>query len=121
MLGIILITFIGMASAYAGYTQWGTGWVELVTASAPLDVPNEEEAFRNLKGCVDSLLTSADALYLTYTSTPMDRIPALMAPVLAAGLPSFAQAGPQLVEYGVLMSLAQASFEDIGLFDSLTL
>ena len=26
MLGIILITFIGMASAYAGYTQWGTGW-----------------------------------------------------------------------------------------------
>ena len=26
MLGIILITFVGMASAYAGYTQWGTGW-----------------------------------------------------------------------------------------------
>ncbi len=92
--------------------------IELVTASAPLDVPNEEEAFRNLKGCVDSLLTSADALYLTYTSTPMDRIPALMAPVLAAGLPSFAQAGPQLVEYGVLMSLAQASFDDIGLFEA---
>lgn len=26
MLGIVLITFVGMASAYAGYTQWGTGW-----------------------------------------------------------------------------------------------
>ena len=26
MLGIILITAVGMLSAYAGYTQWGTGW-----------------------------------------------------------------------------------------------
>lgn len=92
--------------------------IELVLASAPLDIPNEEEAFRNLKGCVDELIKEADALYLTYTSTPMHRIPSLMAPVLAAGLPSFAQAGPQLVEYGVLMSLAQASFADIGLFEA---
>jgi ABC-type uncharacterized transport system substrate-binding protein len=92
--------------------------IELVTATAPLDVPNAEEAFLNLKSCVDRLTPKVDALYLTYASTPMDRIPALMAPVLAAGLPSFAQAGPQLVEYGVLMSLAQASFDDIGLFEA---
>ena len=26
MLGIILITFIGAASGYAGFTQWGAGW-----------------------------------------------------------------------------------------------
>lgn len=93
--------------------------IELVTASAPLDIPNEEEAFRNLKGCVDTLLEKGvDALYLTYTSTPMHRIPVLMQAANDAGIPSFAQAGPQLVEYGVLMSLAQASFADIGAFEA---
>ena len=93
--------------------------IELVTASAPLDIPNEAEAFKNLKGCVDRLLEKkVDALYLTYTSTPMHRIPGLMQAVSDAGIPSFAQAGPQLVEYGVLMSLAQASFADIGDFEA---
>ena len=93
--------------------------VELVLASAPLDVPDGEVAFRNLKGCVDSLLAQgADALYLTYTSTPMSRIPSLMKPVNEAGIPSFAQAGPDQVKYGVLMSLAQAGFQDIGTFEA---
>ena len=41
-----------------------------------------------------------------------------MQAVSDAGIPSFAQAGPQLVEYGVLMSLAQASFADIGDFEA---
>ena len=93
--------------------------IELVTASAPLDLPNGEEAFKNLKGCVDRLLENkVDALYLTYTSTPVHRIASLLQPVSDAGIPSFAQAGPQLVEYGVLMSLAQASFADIGTFEA---
>jgi len=93
--------------------------IELVLAAAPLDVADEEQAFRNLKGCVDRLLTQgADALYLTYTSTPMSRIPGLMKPVSEAGIPSFAQAGPDLVKYGVLMSLAQAGFDDIGNFEA---
>ncbi|MBR4424295.1 MAG: ABC transporter substrate-binding protein [Mailhella sp.] len=92
--------------------------IELVKRSAPLDLPEEEKAFANLKRCVDELARESDAIYLTYTSTPMRRIPGLMAPVIAAGLPSFAQAGPQPVEYGVLMSLSQASFEDIGMFEA---
>ncbi len=92
--------------------------IELALCSAPLDLPDEEEAFRNLQGCVEKLSREADALYLTYTSTPMSRIPELMAPVTEAGIPSFAQAGPQMVEYGVLMSLAQASFSDIGMFEA---
>ncbi|HJD96684.1 ABC transporter substrate-binding protein [Mailhella massiliensis] len=92
--------------------------IELVLRSAPLDLPDPEAAFRNLMGCVTELSQEADALYLTYTSTPMDKIPELMVPVINAGIPSFAQAGPQLVEYGVLMSLAQASFADIGQFEA---
>ena len=93
--------------------------IELVRANAPLDVADEEQAFRNLKGCVDRLLEKGiDALYLTYTSTPAHRMPSLLQPVSDAGIPSFAQAGPQLVEYGVLLSLAQASFADIGAFEA---
>ncbi len=92
--------------------------IELVLRSAPLDLPDADQAFSNLKGCVEELCREADAIYLTYTSTPMEKIPDLMTPIIEAGLPSFAQAGPQLVEYGVLMSLAQASFADIGQFEA---
>ena len=65
---------------------------------------------------MEELFKEADALYLTYTSTPMDKVPERMVPVIEAGIPSFAQAGPQLVEYGVLMN--QASFTDIGQFEA---
>ena len=92
--------------------------IELVLRSAPLDLPDADQAFRNLKNCVEELSKEADAIYLTYTSTPMEKIPELMTPIIDAGIPSFAQAGPQLVEYGVLMSLAQASFADIGQFEA---
>jgi ABC-type uncharacterized transport system substrate-binding protein len=92
--------------------------IELVRCSAALDLPDEEQAFKNLQNCVRTLVPQVDALYLTYTSTPLHRIPELMEPVIKAGIPSFAQAGPQMVEYGVLMSLAQASFADIGQFEA---
>lgn len=93
--------------------------IELVLADAPLDLADEAQAYENLKGCVNRLLEQGiDALYLTYTSTPAHKLPSLLQPVSNAGIPSFAQAGPQLVEYGVLMSLAQASFADIGLFEA---
>lgn len=92
--------------------------IELVLRSAPLDLPDADQAFKNLMTCVKELSGEADAIYLTYTSTPMEKIPELMIPIIDAGIPSFAQAGPQLVEYGVLMSLAQASFADIGQFEA---
>ncbi|MGN1038810.1 MAG: ABC transporter substrate-binding protein [Mailhella sp.] len=92
--------------------------IELVLRSAPLDLPDADKALSNLKGCLSQIMEEADALYLTYTSTPPEKIPELMAPVTAKGLPSFSQAGPSLVEYGVLMSLAQANFSDIGQFEA---
>lgn len=92
--------------------------IELVLRSAPLDLPDAAQAFSNLKKCVEELSKESDAIYLTYTSTPVEKIPELMTPIIEAGIPSFAQAGPQLVEYGVLMSLAQASFADIGQFEA---
>lgn len=92
--------------------------IELVLASAPLDLPDVSEAYANLKGCIDSLIPRCDALYLTLTSTPLELVPSLIAPASKAGLPSFAQAGPELVAHGVLMSLAQASFADIGRFEA---
>jgi len=92
--------------------------IELVFATAPLDVPNEDVSYNNLKGCLDKLAKEADALYITYNASPLHRYPSLMKSINDAGIPSFAQAGPSAVEYGVLMSLAQASFADIGLFEA---
>jgi ABC-type uncharacterized transport system substrate-binding protein len=60
----------------------------------------------------------ADAFYLPVNSIPLERTPELMRAVNQAGIPSFAQGGPSLVQYGVLMSLAQASFADIGQFEA---
>lgn len=92
--------------------------IELVLASAPLDIADTDEAFRNLQGCISRILPMADAFYLPVNSIPLERTPELMRTVNQAGIPSFAQGGPSLVQYGVLMSLAQASFADIGQFEA---
>ena len=92
--------------------------IELVTCTAPLDLPDGDQVFENLQSCISTLSKQVDALYLTYNSLPMERMPELIEPLIRAGIPSFAQAGPEAVGYGVLMSLAQASFRDMGQFEA---
>ena len=91
---------------------------KLVTSTAPLDLPDPEQTFANLSGCISELAGKADALYLTYASIPKRKIPDLIAPAIRADIPTFSQEGPQNVEYGVLMSLAQTDFSDIGKFEA---
>ena len=91
---------------------------DLVTSTAPLDIPDADQAFENLSGCVRELAAQADALYLTYNSIPGQKLPELIAPAIKAGIPTFSQAGAKDVEYGILMSLAQTDFSDIGRFEA---
>ncbi|MBO4311668.1 MAG: ABC transporter substrate-binding protein [Desulfovibrionaceae bacterium] len=92
--------------------------IELVRCTAPLDLPDHDRSFENLRSCIAGLSCRADAIYLTYSSVPVKRIPELIRPVIKAGIPSFSQSGPLEVEHGVLMSLAQTDFAGIGRFEA---
>lgn len=93
--------------------------IELVTCTTALNLPDLDQSFKNLRACVESLSTRCDAIYLTVnTGMQGNRIKELLKPIIAAGIPSFSQSGPGETKLGVLMSLAQTDFDDVGMFEA---
>ncbi|MDY0226432.1 MAG: ABC transporter substrate binding protein [Desulfomicrobium apsheronum] len=93
--------------------------IELVPCTTTLNLPDLDQSFENLQSCVESLSTRCDAIYLTVnTGMQGHRIRELLQPIIAAGIPSFSQSGPGETKLGVLMSLAQTDFDDVGLFEA---
>ncbi|PKN41837.1 MAG: ABC transporter substrate-binding protein [Deltaproteobacteria bacterium HGW-Deltaproteobacteria-18] len=93
--------------------------IELVSCTTTLNLPDLDQSFENLRSCVESLSTRCDAIYLTVnTGMQGHRIRELLQPIIAAGIPSFSQSGPGETRLGVLMSLAQTNFDDVGLFEA---
>lgn len=93
--------------------------IELVPCTTTLNLPDLDQSFENLRRCVESLSTRCDAIYLTVnTGMQGQRIKELLQPIIAAGIPSFSQSGPGETRLGVLMSLAQTDFDDVGLFEA---
>ncbi len=93
--------------------------VELVPCTTVLNLPDLDQSFENLRRCVENLSTQCDAIYLTVnTGMQGHRIKELLQPIIAAGIPSFSQSGPGEIKLGVLMSLAQTDFDDVGLFEA---
>lgn len=93
--------------------------IELVPCTTTLNLPDLDQSFENLRRCVENLSTQCDAIYLTVnTGMQGHRIRELLQPIIAAGIPSFSQSGPGETKLGVLMSLAQTDFDDVGLFEA---
>lgn len=93
--------------------------IELVTCTTALNLPDLDQSFENLRQCVEKLSPQCDAIYLTAnTGMQGHRIKELLQPIIAAGIPSFSQSGPGETRLGVLMSLAQTDFDDVGLFQA---
>lgn len=91
----------------------------VVPCPARFDVPDLDVAFGNLLQCVETLSRTSDAVYLTVnTGMQGKRMVELLQPVIRAGVPTFSQSGPEETKLGVLLSLAQASFDDVGLFEA---
>ena len=72
--------------------------------------------FENLRACLNTLSQTSDAIYLT-TNPGMqwDKMPELLAPIIQAGIPSFSQNGLVETKLGVLLSIAQNSFDNEGI------
>lgn len=73
-------------------------------------------AFTNLQQCISTLAPQVDAMYMT-TNVGMqwDKMQALLAPIIKAEIPSFSQSGLMETKLGVLMSIAQSSFDSEGI------
>lgn len=92
---------------------------EIVPCLAELEIADRDESFQNLLGCLDFLSRRGEAIYLTVNNgMQADRMDRLLAPLIAAGVPTFSQYGPAETRLGVLMSLAEDDFARSGLFEA---
>jgi hypothetical protein len=91
----------------------------IVPCYAAMEVPDRDEANRNLMECLEYLSRESDAIYLTVNNGMLrSRMGEILAPISEAGLPSFSQEGSEAVRSGVLMSAGQDDYDDIGLFEA---
>ncbi len=78
-------------------------------------VGDKSEAVEKLRDCLTRLAAESDAVYLTYhPGMRWERMTELLAPIIAAGLPSFSQSGVEETRLGVLMSLSEETFNSAG-------
>ncbi len=92
---------------------------EIVPCLAELEIADRDESFHNLLGCLEFLSRRGEAVYLTVNNgMQADRMDRLLAPLIAAELPTFSQNGPAETRLGVLMSLAEDDFARSGLFEA---
>ncbi|MBR5997884.1 MAG: ABC transporter substrate-binding protein, partial [Deltaproteobacteria bacterium] len=90
--------------------------VTIVPCTAPLDTPDKEVSFQNMKKCLEKLSTTSDAIYLTMVSAVQGyRMKELLEPLIEAGIPSFSQRGQDDTRLGVLMSIAQNDYKHEGM------
>ena len=77
---------------------------------------DEDIVFNSLKQCMEGLSETSDAIYLTANHGMRgDSIAELLQPLIDKKIPSFSQSGLEETKLGVLMSVAQNSFENEGM------
>lgn len=75
-----------------------------------------DSIFSDLKQCIQILSETSDAVYLaTHQGMRWDRMTELLQPLIDKKIPSFSQSGLEETKLGVLMSLAQNSFNNEGI------
>jgi len=98
------------------------GHFQLVRCYAPGDLPDRQEAYRNLLKCHEELAPQIDALYLTiHNGNELKNLPNLLAPLDKCKVLTFGQRSSEEVKHGVLMSLTTASTPFMGLFEAQTI
>ena len=87
------------------------------------NLPDEQQAQMeaNAVKCMEELAPKVDAVYIiTQNGFTLQNMPKVLEPLNEAGIPTFSQAGSLRVQYGVLLSIAQAGFRYVGRFHAET-
>ncbi len=92
--------------------------ITLLRATAPIDLADLEQSFRNMKKCIDELCGEAEAILLVNSPIPFERTGELLELPTKIGIPTFAQADSRSVKHGALLSLSQTDFDEVGLFEA---
>jgi ABC-type uncharacterized transport system substrate-binding protein len=95
---------------------------ELVTCEAPFSGLPPAETEQKALDCYRKLVREVDAVYVTVHRGMSDDSIRQAAEILRkAKIPSFSMQGPVEVRSGILMSMAQADFSDVGIFHAETI
>jgi ABC-type uncharacterized transport system substrate-binding protein len=90
---------------------------ELVTCEAPWSDISARMCTRNLIHCHEKLAPRIDALFLTvHKGVDLDHMDEILKPLMFYKIPTWSQRGPQEVRHGVLLSIARANFQSIGMY-----
>jgi ABC-type uncharacterized transport system substrate-binding protein len=92
--------------------------VELLRCTNEFDIEDLDLAAQRLLACHEKLVSEgAEAIYITYNMGMVPgKIPAVLAPVRKAAIPTFSQSGPAEVARGVLLSISHANLQAEGRF-----
>ena len=83
--------------------------------------PDIMKANASVSKCYRELTEKVDALYITnQTGVNEKNMPGLIAPLLAKGIPTFSQPGPNMVKLGALIGISQPKFKHVGEFHAQT-
>lgn len=95
---------------------------EVVHCHTKSDIASTEEASKSVIACFDTLSNTADAIYVTEQGGINNKsIPELVRLVNAKHLPTFAQYGSEMVQYGFLMSTSTAGYRYVAAFHAETI
>lgn len=95
---------------------------EVLRCHAPYAGLAQEEVEARAIACHEWLAPQVDAIYVTvHRGVTAASLGPIMAAVNAHGLPTFSMLGSGQVRRGVLMSIAQADFADVGVFHAETI
>lgn len=79
--------------------------------------PDIKKANASVSKCYRELAEKVDALYITnQTGVNEKNMPELIAPLLAKAIPTFSQAGSNMVKRGALIGISQPKFKHVGEF-----
>ncbi|MGK0289598.1 MAG: ABC-type uncharacterized transport system substrate-binding protein [bacterium] len=94
----------------------------IVSCIAKFSTPKPADAERNVVKCTNELAKKVDALYIpVHSGVNTKNMPALLKPLYENKIPTFSQSGSIDVQYGVLLSIAQAQQKYVGQFHADTI
>jgi ABC-type uncharacterized transport system substrate-binding protein len=89
----------------------------VVSCEAPFSGVDLKTSTDRIIECHRQLAQSADAVYVTvHRGLDANRMPEIVAPLLAHKIPTWSQRGPQEVKKGILFSVSRGGFRAVGHF-----